>query len=375
MATLPGADIRGYYTALGIQLPAWATVEAPASCFADPDAHQHQDRNPSCSVNLQTGAFNCHGCGAHGGAYDAALAKGHSPRSAIDLMITHGLTQPRTPHHTPRAAKRRRPATAPPAATTPAATWHLIVTDRDITNWQQQLARQPHPLPHLRPEQQALWDPEIMSELELGLHRGRITIPIRDHDGHLQGVLRYAPHHAHTSKMLAVPGTRLGLIPHPNSEPSRWIVLVEGPPDMIAARSQQLPAIAIPGDHAWNPQWAPLFTGRHIAIVTDADRPGRHAASRIAHHLAVHATSVRIIDPAPQRSDAYDLTDWLHAHPTATGPEALRQLATVRPQRSHRPPLTAQAAAVTPDGSAPLLPGHTVPPAPGRAHQARAASR
>ena len=84
----PGGDARGFYAALGVQLPAWAQTEAPVRCFADPDAHAHDDQHPSCSVNLESGAFNCHGCGAHGGAYDAALALGRSPREAIDLMVT-----------------------------------------------------------------------------------------------------------------------------------------------------------------------------------------------------------------------------------------------------------------------------------------------
>ena len=95
-------DIRAYYNALGIELPDWATREAPCRCFADPDAHQHHDRDPSCSVNLESGVWCCHGCGARGGAYDAALATGHTPRSAIDLMIAHGLTQRRTTHAPPR---------------------------------------------------------------------------------------------------------------------------------------------------------------------------------------------------------------------------------------------------------------------------------
>jgi hypothetical protein len=33
-------------------------------------------------------------------------------------------------------------------------------------------------------------------------------------------------------------------------------VLTEGPPDMISARSRGLPAVAIPGDHAWESTWA-----------------------------------------------------------------------------------------------------------------------
>ena len=86
-------DIRAFYQALGIELPGWPKLEAPTRCFAQPDAHNHADRSPSCSVNLASGAWNCHGCGARGGAYDAALVRGHTPRSAIDLMIAHGLAE------------------------------------------------------------------------------------------------------------------------------------------------------------------------------------------------------------------------------------------------------------------------------------------
>ena len=75
-----------------------------------------------------------------------------------------------------------------------------------------------------------------------------MLIPIRDSDGSLRGVLRYPPQHDRTPKMLAMPGTRLGAVPHPCTEPSTWVLLVEGPPDMISARSRGLPAIAVPGD-------------------------------------------------------------------------------------------------------------------------------
>jgi hypothetical protein len=60
------------------------------ACFADPGAHAHGDRDPSCSVNVASGAWHCGG-GAAGGAYDAALACGRQPWEAIDLMIAHGL--------------------------------------------------------------------------------------------------------------------------------------------------------------------------------------------------------------------------------------------------------------------------------------------
>jgi hypothetical protein len=116
-ATAPGGDVRGFYLALGVELPGWAHTEAPVRCFADSDAHHRQDRDASCSVNLESGAFNCHGCGAHGGAYDAALATGRAPREAIELMIVHGLTERRPRNDSSRTGPPARTRdTSPPAA-------------------------------------------------------------------------------------------------------------------------------------------------------------------------------------------------------------------------------------------------------------------
>ncbi len=114
--------------------------------------------------------------------------------------------------------------------------------------------------------------------------------------------------------MLGIPGSRLGLVPHPADVASDWILLVEGPPDMIAARSRDLAAIAVLGDHAWQPSWASLLAGRHVTIIMDADTQGRAAAKRIAADLAAHARA-HGVDVAPVRDDGYDLTDWLIEHP------------------------------------------------------------
>jgi hypothetical protein len=95
-----------------------------------------------------------------------------------------------------------------------------------------------------------VWSRETLLELGCGWERGRVIVPIRNARAELRGVLRYAPSRDRVPKMLAVRGTRLGLVPHPVAESSRWVVLVEGPPDMVSARSQGLPAVAVPGDDA-----------------------------------------------------------------------------------------------------------------------------
>ena len=112
--------------------------------------------------------------------------------------------------------------------------------------------------------------------------------------------------------MLAAAGTRLGLIPHPELVEGS-VVLVEGPSDMLAARSAGLPAIAVPGTHAWRAEWARAFTGREVTVVMDADRAGREAAARIARDLRAHGARAAIVDLDPSRDDGYDLSDWLRA--------------------------------------------------------------
>ena len=317
--TLPDADVRGYYHRLGIQLPDISRTEASVRCFADPAAHRREDHDPSCSVNTISGAWHCHGCGARGGAYDAALAKGYTPRSAIDLMIVHGLIERRAQLRTaselvPRP--RARPAAALVSTrarrqVAVAARSELRLSREDVARWQGALTRRPHLLARL--EEERGWCYRTMRELELGIDRGRITIPIRSGGGRLRGLLRYQPDHSRRPKMLAAPGSRLGLVPHPVVEPSQRILLVEGPPDMIAARSRGLASIAVPGDHAWQPTWAQLLIGRRVAIAMDSDAEGRAAAERIAGDLAAHV-DVQLIDLAPHRIDGYDLTDWLLDH-------------------------------------------------------------
>jgi hypothetical protein len=285
---------------------------------------------------LHSGAFNCHGCGAHGGAYDAALALGRSPREAIDLMIAHGLTARRrgvdpAPGATGSHASARPPQArvgVPPAAVEtsnrPAAPSSLSCNSDDVRRWARALRGNNRLLARLRGERG--WNPDTLWQRAIGFDGERITVPITDQRRALQGVLRLRVHAWQKPKVLAAAGTRLGLIPHPKLIPGP-VVLVEGPSDMLAARSTGLPAIAVPGTHAWRAEWASALTDRDVTVVMDADRPGREAAVRIAADLHQHGARAAVVELDPRRDDGYDLSDWMQA---GNNPDLITDLSQTR---------------------------------------------
>ena len=95
---------------------------------------------------------------------------------------------------------------------------------------------------------------------------------------------------------------------------------------MITARSRGLPAVAVPGDDAWESEWARLFTGRHVSAVLDCDRAGREAAARIAADLRAAGVRGGIVDLARARTDGYDLSEWLAERPNLSAQELRRAL-------------------------------------------------
>jgi hypothetical protein len=87
--------------------------------------------------------------------------------------------------------------------------------ERQLGEASARLARLLWPPRVLRAEHRRVWSRATLLELGCGWEGGRVLIPIRNQDGGLRGVLRYAPPHERAPKMLAARGTRLGLIPHP----------------------------------------------------------------------------------------------------------------------------------------------------------------
>lgn len=299
-------DVRGFYARIGVTLPPKSTREATTRCFVDVGAHRRGDRAASCSVNIASGAFYCHACGARGGAYDAAIALGYSPREAIDLMVDFGLTER-------RSGRGTRIGTPTPARSAPTLGLRhpaadLPTTERDIRRWAARLAGDLPLLARLRRER--AWAEHVLRKHDIGWDGSRVIVPVR-RAGMLAAVLRYAPESSRRGpKMLAIAGSRQGLFPEPSClSDARTVWLVEGPPDALAALSSGIPAVSVPGAHAWTPAWAEQLTGLDVVVCLDCDRAGREAAQRIASDLRQTASSVRLLDLEPGRIDGYDITD------------------------------------------------------------------
>jgi hypothetical protein len=159
--TFRGADIRGYYAELGIVIPEWSSRNASVRCFTNPDAHRAGDRHPSCSINLEHGAWCCHGCGAKGSVHAAATALGHSSESAADLMSRYGLPERRAtrPRRTTRSGASDRSAPGRQSQ-------RLAVTEQEIRRWQAALLAQTDLIVRLARERRWLYG--TMLELEIG---------------------------------------------------------------------------------------------------------------------------------------------------------------------------------------------------------------
>jgi hypothetical protein len=215
----------------------------------------------------------------------------------MTLLVLYGLVDPAAP-----AFARPRPV---PRRT-------LAADERKVRAWQRRLASDQRLLARLA--RLRCWQPAALAELGVGFDGERITVPVRDGQGSLVGLLRYQPDPVgrRGPKVLALRGSRRELFPAPETiVVDRLLLLVEGEPDAVAAWSHGMAALAVPGLAGWRPAWAPRFAGRRIVICSDSDPAGRSLAAAVAADLARVASEIRRVDLAPGRHDGYDLTDWL----------------------------------------------------------------
>jgi hypothetical protein len=188
----PAVDIRGFFAGLGIELPQSGGTNVSVRCFADREAHEHDDRSPSTSVNVETGAWMCHACGAAGGPYHAAQAVGLSVGETQSLLANHGL--------------ERRGGTEASS---------LATSEQELARYRETLLANEELLAELT--QLRGWSRHAIDKLGLGLDGSRIVFPIRDANGVLVGgnPLHTRPGSRRCAEDARRPGLEAGALPGP----------------------------------------------------------------------------------------------------------------------------------------------------------------
>lgn len=107
------------------------------------------------------------------------------------------------------------------------------------------------------------------------------------------------------------------------ADPGRLVFVAEGERDCDRLAALGLLATTGAGGAGkWRPEYADALRGRRVAILPDADEPGRQHAQDVARSLLGVASEVRVVE-LPGVPPKGDVSDWLDAGGTIAGLKAL----------------------------------------------------
>jgi 5S rRNA maturation endonuclease (ribonuclease M5) len=103
-------------------------------------------------------------------------------------------------------------------------------------------------------------------------------------------------------------GTRRVLYRLPEVLKAKSVLVVEGEKDCESARTFGLVATCnAAGAGKWREEYSELLRGKRVAVIADADEPGRKHAQQVATSLYGKAESVKVLE----LPDAKDLAEWV----------------------------------------------------------------
>lgn len=137
-----------------------------------------------------------------------------------------------------------------------------------------------------------------------------------------------------------VKGVRLVLYRLPEVLAAREILVVEGEKDVETARSLNFAATCNSGGEGkWRPEYADFLRGKRVAVIADADEPGRRHAPAVAASLYGKAESVKVLE----LPNSKDLSEFIERGGTR---DALLEL--IRNAQEWKPQPGAQTRSVNP---------------------------
>jgi hypothetical protein len=232
----------------------------------------HDDKNPSCAVNVKTGYFKCHaaGCGI-GGDFLKLMVKvsGQSRKDCFEFLSQFydlGTDE--------------------------------LVDPEVIERWHSQIWLAHELLIELK--KRAITDDTIRKR-RLGEDGGRVIIPIGGKSGHWVTVRKYLPGAPGPEKMKNQTGRGKPRLYPIDQIQYDSIALCGGEIKALAAAQQlnkhNVGAIsATAGEGNWDSSFTEEFRGKVVWVIYDVDDEGRDAADKVATHLFNVAREVYVVD-------------------------------------------------------------------------------
>jgi hypothetical protein len=254
----------------------------------------HKEERPSASINVVSGLWKCHSasCGASGDfvSFLAFLLSVERKTVLVDLGTRYDLGIQR---HIPLET---------------------------VEKYHEQIFK-PNPLRRLLAER-GVTD-ELIRKARLGIHDGRITIPVFDLDGRVVNIRKYLPGAPGPQKMRNEKGMTALAIYQPDQLKYKTVWICGGEMKALVASSFlnqiDIGAIAITGaEGSWNIKFSEQLKDKRIFICMDVDVGGREASKRVAAQVDQFAelTHIITIPLDTKKFPKGDINDWVHTGAT-----------------------------------------------------------
>lgn len=223
----------------------------------------HDDKEPSCSLDKESGLWYCHSCKDGGDIFSFYMRYHNCSFSKAKNDIV-GNTQ------------------------------YHILTDTEVREAHERLLNS-EPLQKMLYLKRG-WNLATIKKYQLGWSDERVFIPIRANDGTLYNIRKYDVLHKSKQKFIGIEGyNQIRLFPQ-EALSEETIFICAGEPDTLLARQFGFNAITFTGaEGVFRYELLPFFKDKIVYILYDVDTAGQNGAKILANKLTEYAKETYII--------------------------------------------------------------------------------